>query len=67
MCFGPDGLLRRHDFTIDLLGGVPSQLEAAGYRDAAGIILPTTRRAYDQLTPDHPLMVAIDMDDITIG
>jgi len=67
LCFGPDGLLRRHDFTIDLLGGVPSQLEAAGYRDAAGIILPTTRRAYDQLTPDHPLMVAIDMDDITIG
>jgi hypothetical protein len=67
LCFGPDGLLRRHDFTIDLLGGVPSQLEAAGYRDADGIILPTTRRAYDQLAPDHPLMVAIDMDDITIG
>jgi hypothetical protein len=23
LCFGPDGLLRRHDFTIDLLGAVP--------------------------------------------
>jgi len=31
-----------------------------------GIVLPTTRRAYDQLTPDHPLMVAIDMGKITI-
>jgi hypothetical protein len=65
-CFGPDGLLRRHDFTIDLLGGVPSQLDAAGYREVDGIILPTRRRAYDQVTPDHPLMVAIDMGEITI-
>jgi hypothetical protein len=65
-CFGPDGLLRRHDFAIDLLGGVPSQLDATGYRDVDGIILPTTRRAYDQLSPDHPLMVAIDMSEITL-
>jgi len=65
-CFGPDGLLRRHDFAIDLLGGVPSQLDATGYRDVDGIIIPTTRRAYDQLTPEHPLMVAIDMSKITL-
>jgi len=30
------------------------------------IIVPATRRAYDQLAPDHPLMVAIDMGKITI-
>lgn len=66
LCFGQDGLLRRHDFAIDLLGGVPSQLEATGYRDVDGIIVPTMRRAYDQLNPDHPLMVAIDMDKITL-
>jgi hypothetical protein len=65
-CFGPDGLLRRHDFAIDLLGGVPSQLNAAGYRDVDGIIFPATRRAYDQLSPEHPLMVAIDMSNITL-
>ena len=64
--FGPDGLLRRHDFAIDLLGAVPSQLDATDYRDVDGIILPTARRAYDQLTPDHPLMVAIDMGKITL-
>lgn len=65
-CFGPDGLLRRHDFTIDLLGGVPSQLLATDYRDVDGIIIPATRRAYDEeLGPDQP-MVAIDMGEITI-
>jgi len=66
LCFGPDGLLRRHDFAIDLLGAVPSQLEATGYREVDGIIFPAVRRAYDQLNPDHLLMVAIDMDKITL-
>ncbi len=65
-CFGPDGLLRRHDFTIDLLGGAPSELLAADYRDVGGIIIPATRRAYAaELGPDQP-MVAIDMAEITI-
>jgi hypothetical protein len=64
-CFGPDGLLRRHDFTIDVVGGAPAMLYATDYRDVAGIIIPTTRRAWqddDQLVP----AVAIDMGDITI-
>jgi hypothetical protein len=66
LCFGPDGLLRRHDFSIDLLGGAPSQLLAAGYRDVDGIIIPATRRAYaEELGLDQP-MVAIDMGEITI-
>src|SRR5271154_2207754 len=67
-CFGPDGLLRRHDFTIDVLGGAPSLLYAAGYRDVGGIIIPATRRGYAyqgdyQLVPE-PLLVAIDMHGI---
>jgi hypothetical protein len=65
-CFGPGGLLRRHDFSIDLLGGAPSQLLATGYRDVDGIVIPATRRAYaEELGPDQP-MVAIDMGEITI-
>jgi hypothetical protein len=43
-CFGPDGLLRRHDFTIDILGGAQGDY---------------------QLVPE-PLLVAIDMGEITI-
>src|ERR687891_860721 len=69
-CFGPDGLLRRHDFTIDILGGAPGMLYATGYRDVDGIIIPTTRRGYAwqgdyQLAPE-PLLVAIDIGEITI-
>jgi hypothetical protein len=69
-CFGPDGLLRRHDFTIDVIAGAPSELYAAEYRDIDGIIVPTKRRAYDLQgggdLNSAPLMVAIDMDEITI-
>jgi hypothetical protein len=69
-CFSPDGLLRRHDFTMDILGGAPGLLNATGYRDVDGIIIPTTRRAYswqgnNELVTEPP-MVAIDMGEITI-
>ena len=69
-CFGPDGLLRRHDFTIDVIGGAPSLLYASDYRDVDGIVIPTTRRGYAwqgdyQLIPE-PLLVAIDMGEIIV-
>lgn len=69
-CFGPDGLLRRHDFTIDVLGGGGSMLYATDYRDVEGLVIPTTRRGYAfqgdyELIPD-PLLVAIDMADVTL-
>jgi hypothetical protein len=70
-CFGPDGLLRRHDFTIDIIGGAPGMLYAVDHRDVDGIIIPTTRRGYAwqgdyQLVPE-PLLVAIDLGEITLG
>jgi hypothetical protein len=70
-CFGTDGLLRRHDFTIDILGGATGLLYATDYREVDGIIIPTTRRGYAwqgdyQLVPE-PLLVAIDMGEITIS
>ena len=69
-CFGPDGLLRRHDFTIDILGGATGMLYATDNHDVDGIIIPTTRRGYAwhgeyQRIPE-PLLVAIDMGEITI-
>ncbi|HET6739602.1 MAG TPA: hypothetical protein VFH76_11730 [Kribbella sp.] len=69
-CFGPDGLLRRHDFTIDILGGAPGMLFATGYREVDGIIVPTTRRGYawhgdHQLVPE-PQLVAIDLSEISL-
>jgi hypothetical protein len=66
-CFGPDWLLRRHDFTMDVLGGAPGQLYATGYRDVGGIIIPTTRRAYDEQGGHQLVMVAIDMSKVTVA
>jgi len=69
-CFGPDGLLRRHDFTIDILGGATGMLYATDSRNVDGIIIPTTRRGYawqgDYQRIPEPLLVAIDMGEITM-
>lgn len=69
-CFGPDGLLRRHDYTVDILGGATGLNYASDYRDVDGIIVPTKRRIYayegDFQPVLEPLLVKIDMGEITI-
>src|SRR5271155_5308499 len=70
-CFGPDGLLRRHDYTVDILGGATGLNYARDYRDADGIIVPTKRRVYayegDYQLVKEPLLVAIDIAEITVA
>jgi len=70
-CFGPDGLLRRHDYTVDILGGATGLNYASDYRDVDGIIVPTKRRVYayegDYQLVKEPLLVAIDMGEITLS
>jgi hypothetical protein len=67
--FGEDGLLRRHDYTVDVLGGATGANYASDYKNVDGIIFPNTRRiyAYDsaQKKVPEPLLVAIDMGKIT--
>jgi hypothetical protein len=69
-CFGPDGLLRRHDYTVDVLGGATGLNYAYNYRDVDGIVIPTTRRVYayegDYQLVKEPLLVAIDMNEISL-
>lgn len=69
-CFGPDGLLRRHDYTVDILGGATGLNYASDYRDVSGIIVPAKRRIYayegDYVKVPEPLLVSIDMSEITI-
>lgn len=69
-CFGPDGLLRRHDYTVDILGGATGLNYASDYRDVGGIIIPTKRRIYafegDYQPVWDPLLVRIDMGEITL-
>lgn len=70
-CFGPDGLLRRHDYTVDILGGATGLNYASDYRDVDGIIVPTKRRVYayegDYQLVKEPLLVAIDMGEIALN
>ncbi|AME26922.2 hypothetical protein AXG89_29320 (plasmid) [Burkholderia sp. PAMC 26561] len=66
--FGPDGLMRRHDYTVDILGGATGANYPTNYREFQGIKMPTTRRiyAYDdrlQKVPE-PLLVSLDFGDL---
>jgi hypothetical protein len=69
--FGPEGLLRRHEYTVDLLGNAPGLNYASDYRNVAGVAVPTKRRvfAYDsekRKIPGDPL-VAIDIREIAFS
>jgi hypothetical protein len=63
--FGPDGLMRRHDYIVEILGGATGANYALDYREFQGIKVPTARRifSYDeklQKVPE-PLLVSIDV------
>ncbi|CAE6808068.1 hypothetical protein [Paraburkholderia haematera] len=66
--FGEDGLLRRHDYTVDVMGGARGANYASNYRDVGGIMIPMSRRvfAYDDTGRkiDDPLLVSIDFHDV---
>ena len=70
-CFGPDGLIRRHDYTVDILGGATGLNYASEYREVGGIVIPTKRRIYayegDYQIVAEPLLVKIDMGEITVS
>ena len=68
--FGPDGLMRRHDYTVDILGGATGANYISDYRDVQGIMMPTKRRiyAYDgamQKVPE-PMLVSLDFGNIIL-
>lgn len=66
--FGEDGLLRRHDYTVDVMGGARGANYASGYRKVRGVMVPMSRRvhAYDDAMQkiDEPLLVSIDFRSI---
>jgi hypothetical protein len=69
--FGPDGLMRRHDYTVDILGGASGANYVSDYADFQGIKMPTKRRiyAYDehmQKVPE-PLLVSLDFGHLTFS
>jgi hypothetical protein len=69
--FGPEGLLRRHEYTVDVLGNAPGLNYASDYRNVSGVVVPTKRRVfgYDnekRKIPGDPL-VAIDIREIAFS
>ena len=69
-CFGPDGLLRRHDYTVDILGGATGLNYAYEYREVDGLQFFTKRRVYayegDYVLVPEPMLVNIDVSGITL-
>jgi hypothetical protein len=68
---GPDGRLRRQEYTVDIVGGAAGLNYAPDYRNVDGIMVPTKRRVY---APDgnrqkipNPILVAIDIRDIAFS
>lgn len=63
--FGEDGLLRRHDYQVDVAGAFPAAQLVDGMVEVQGIKTPTRRRAYVRGPDGAPardlLMVAIDL------
>ena len=66
--FGPDFLLRRHDYHVEASGGFAAAQYVFDTVTVQGITLPTKRRAYmrdERLLPIHDrVMVSIDFSDI---
>jgi hypothetical protein len=68
---GHDGLIRREDYDVDILGGSTGAHYMSGYTRIAGIMLPTGHRIFAR-TPEgqafpEPMLVSIDLSEITFA
>ncbi|MFL6707624.1 MAG: hypothetical protein ACJ8HI_05390 [Massilia sp.] len=66
--FSENGLLRRHDYQVDISGGAPAVHYLSGHEDVQGITVPTVHRIYvrdaDGGHQSEPLVVSIDVSAI---
>jgi hypothetical protein len=67
--FGSDGLIRRHDYDVEIQGGTGGAHFMSGYTEVAGIKVPTSHRIFPR-QPDgqalsEPLLVSIDLSEIS--
>lgn len=69
--FGPDGLLRRHEYVVDVMAGARGVNYAHDYKNFDGIMVPTTRRvlAFDdnKRKVPEPVLVAIDIRSVAFN
>jgi hypothetical protein len=67
--FGDDGLLRRHDYTAEVVKAGPVVHYTTGHQKVDGIVVPAKHRVYpanvDGAADTELLIVSIDLDQIT--
>ncbi|KVW18670.1 hypothetical protein [Burkholderia cepacia] len=67
---GSDLLVRRLDYDVEIAGSTPGAHYVDGYTTVSGIRFPTRRRIYprqqDGTSVEQPLVVSIDLHDITL-
>ncbi|MES1156428.1 MAG: hypothetical protein ABUL73_01500 [Alphaproteobacteria bacterium] len=56
--------MRRHDYTVDILGGATAQNYVSDYRTFQGIRMPTKRRDEAKQKVPEPLLVSLDFGDL---
>lgn len=68
--FGPDFLLRRHDYQVDVSGGFLAAQYVYDVKDFGGFMFPTRRRAHPRLANRQPdrsrTLVSIDLSDYEV-
>lgn len=68
---GADGLLKRHDYNVEIAGDTPGAHFVSDYVEVEGLMFPTKRRIYprqpDAQAMSEPLVVSIDLDQIELS
>jgi hypothetical protein len=69
--FDRKGLLKRHDYNVDISGGTPAAHYASALEEFSGIIVPTKHLIYPRQPDGRPvleqLVVSIDVSDVKFG
>jgi hypothetical protein len=62
--FDQQGLLKRHDYDVEISGGTPAAHYVSSHKEFSGIVFPTKRRTFPRQPDGHslpePLVVSID-------
>jgi len=69
--FDHHGLLKRHDYDVEITGGTAGAHYVYDLKEFSGILFPTKRRIFPRQPNGHsvpePLVVSIDLDQIALG